>query len=253
MHVRIAIAAALAAAGLAGAHAASAQKLLASYPTLTTHAAQQAAQAALARCQKDGFTVAVAVVDRGGQPLARAARQPRGRAHEPDGDRQGGHRRQLPHRHDGTRGDDAGRQAVERHSRIAERGGRRRRAHDPREGLARRRHRRVGRARAATPTTCARRPASRRSATRSSSSRRAAVAATICRSDGGGSRAQFRAALIAIKRRFRRRGAHPRGPLDCQRAAKRGDETGMRSRAWRAIARVPPSLRAVSAVREEAS
>ncbi len=70
MHVRIAIAAALAAAGLAGAHAASAQKLLASYPTLTTHAAQQAAQAALARCQKDGFTVAVAVVDRGGQPLA---------------------------------------------------------------------------------------------------------------------------------------------------------------------------------------
>jgi uncharacterized protein GlcG (DUF336 family) len=70
MHVRIAIAAALAAAGLAGAHAASGQKLIASYPTLTTHAAQQAAQAALARCQKDGFTVAVAVVDRAGQPLA---------------------------------------------------------------------------------------------------------------------------------------------------------------------------------------
>jgi uncharacterized protein GlcG (DUF336 family) len=70
MYVRIAIAAALAAAGLVGAHAASAQKMLASYPTLTTQAAQQAAQAALARCQKDGFTVAVAVVDRGGQPLA---------------------------------------------------------------------------------------------------------------------------------------------------------------------------------------
>jgi uncharacterized protein GlcG (DUF336 family) len=47
-----------------------AQKMLANYPTLTTIAAQQAAQAALARCQKDGFTVAVAVVDRGGQPLA---------------------------------------------------------------------------------------------------------------------------------------------------------------------------------------
>ncbi|MGE5731593.1 MAG: GlcG/HbpS family heme-binding protein [Gemmatimonas sp.] len=47
-----------------------AQKMLANYPTLTTAAAQQAAQAALARCQKDGFTVAVAVVDRGGQPLA---------------------------------------------------------------------------------------------------------------------------------------------------------------------------------------
>jgi len=70
MHVRIAIVAALAAAGLAGAHAASAQKMLGSYPTLTTLAAQQAAQAALARCQKDGFTVAVAVVDRGGQTLA---------------------------------------------------------------------------------------------------------------------------------------------------------------------------------------
>jgi uncharacterized protein GlcG (DUF336 family) len=46
------------------------EKMLANYPTLTTVAALQAAQAALARCQKDGFTVAVAVVDRGGQPLA---------------------------------------------------------------------------------------------------------------------------------------------------------------------------------------
>jgi uncharacterized protein GlcG (DUF336 family) len=49
---------------------ASAQKLTASYPTLTTAAALQVAQAALAQCQKRGFTVAVAVVDRGGQPLA---------------------------------------------------------------------------------------------------------------------------------------------------------------------------------------
>ena len=47
-----------------------AQKLLASYPTLTTDAALRAAQAALAQCQKQGYTVAVAVVDRGGQPLA---------------------------------------------------------------------------------------------------------------------------------------------------------------------------------------
>ncbi len=47
-----------------------AQKMLTTYPTLTTSAALSAAQAALARCQKDGFTVAVAVVDRGGQPLA---------------------------------------------------------------------------------------------------------------------------------------------------------------------------------------
>jgi uncharacterized protein GlcG (DUF336 family) len=45
-------------------------KLLASYPTLTTLAALQIAQAALARCQKDGYTVTVAVVDRGGHPLA---------------------------------------------------------------------------------------------------------------------------------------------------------------------------------------
>ncbi len=53
-----------------GAIPAFAQKMLASYPTLTTAAALQSAQAALARCQKDGYTVAVAVVDRGGQPLA---------------------------------------------------------------------------------------------------------------------------------------------------------------------------------------
>ena len=56
--------------GLAVATSTSAQKMLATYPTLTTFAALQAAQAALARCQKDGFTVTDAVVDRGGQPLA---------------------------------------------------------------------------------------------------------------------------------------------------------------------------------------
>ncbi|HEX4882802.1 MAG TPA: heme-binding protein [Casimicrobiaceae bacterium] len=59
----------LAAAGLAAAPA-SAEKLVATYPSLTTSAALQAAQAALARCDKDGFTTAVAVLDRGGQPLA---------------------------------------------------------------------------------------------------------------------------------------------------------------------------------------
>lgn len=47
-----------------------AQKLLSNYPTLTTAAALQAAQAALARCDKEGYTVAVAVVDRGGHALA---------------------------------------------------------------------------------------------------------------------------------------------------------------------------------------
>ena len=46
-----------------------AQKFLASYPTLTTGAALKAAQAALARCDADGFTAAVAVVDRGGHAL----------------------------------------------------------------------------------------------------------------------------------------------------------------------------------------
>jgi uncharacterized protein GlcG (DUF336 family) len=50
--------------------AARAQKLLASYPSLTTAAAIQAAQAALARCDKEGLTTAVAVVDRGGHVLA---------------------------------------------------------------------------------------------------------------------------------------------------------------------------------------
>jgi uncharacterized protein GlcG (DUF336 family) len=56
--------------GMVSATPTIAQKMLATYPTLTTVAALAAAQAALARCQKDGFTVTVAVVDRGGQPLA---------------------------------------------------------------------------------------------------------------------------------------------------------------------------------------
>ncbi|MDH5288101.1 MAG: heme-binding protein [Betaproteobacteria bacterium] len=49
---------------------AGAQKLTASYPSLTTDAALKAAQAALARCDKDGYTATVAVVDRGGNALA---------------------------------------------------------------------------------------------------------------------------------------------------------------------------------------
>jgi uncharacterized protein GlcG (DUF336 family) len=48
---------------------ADAQKLLANYPTLSTAAALRAAQAALARCDKEGYTAAVAVVDRGGHAL----------------------------------------------------------------------------------------------------------------------------------------------------------------------------------------
>jgi uncharacterized protein GlcG (DUF336 family) len=46
------------------------QKMLTNYSTLTTVAALQAAQAALAQCQKQGYTVAVAVTDRGGHTLA---------------------------------------------------------------------------------------------------------------------------------------------------------------------------------------
>ena len=61
---------AIAVVALGAATSGFAQKLLASYPTLTTDAALRAAQAALAQCQKQGYTVAVAVVDRGGQPLA---------------------------------------------------------------------------------------------------------------------------------------------------------------------------------------
>jgi uncharacterized protein GlcG (DUF336 family) len=55
--------------GLAACSAAHGQKLLTTYSTLTTTAAQQAAQAAFAHCQKAGYTAAVAVVDRSGRPL----------------------------------------------------------------------------------------------------------------------------------------------------------------------------------------
>lgn len=49
---------------------AQAQKLLTTFPTITTAAAQEAARAAFAHCQKAGYTAAVAVVDRGGHALA---------------------------------------------------------------------------------------------------------------------------------------------------------------------------------------
>ena len=50
--------------------AAGAQKLVTPYASLTTAAALKAAQAALVRCDRDGFTATVAVVDRGGHALA---------------------------------------------------------------------------------------------------------------------------------------------------------------------------------------
>ena len=61
---------ALAVAALGAATPGLTQKMLATYPTLTTDVAVRAAQSALAQCQKQGYTVAVAVTDRGGQPLA---------------------------------------------------------------------------------------------------------------------------------------------------------------------------------------
>ena len=51
------------------ASSAHAQKLTTTFSTLTTAAAQKAAQAAFDKCSKEGYTVAVAVVDRGGQAL----------------------------------------------------------------------------------------------------------------------------------------------------------------------------------------
>jgi len=45
------------------------QKLLSPFPSLTSTAALRAAQAALAACDKEGYTAAVAVVDRGGHAL----------------------------------------------------------------------------------------------------------------------------------------------------------------------------------------
>lgn len=57
------------AALLGGGALARAEGLTVHYATLGTGAALQAAQAALASCQKDAYTVAVAVVDRGGSPL----------------------------------------------------------------------------------------------------------------------------------------------------------------------------------------
>ncbi|MGA8032205.1 MAG: heme-binding protein [Casimicrobiaceae bacterium] len=72
----------VAAAALGMAAPAAAEKMLESFMSLSVAGAQQAAQAALARCQKDGFTVAVAVVDRGGQPLV-MLRDPLAGAHTP--------------------------------------------------------------------------------------------------------------------------------------------------------------------------
>ncbi len=59
---------ACAAAGV-GSETTAQSKLTRTFATLTTEAALTAAQAALARCDKDGYTVAVAVVDRAGVPL----------------------------------------------------------------------------------------------------------------------------------------------------------------------------------------
>lgn len=64
---RFAVPAALAILGQA---ASAGDSLTMNYPTLSTAAALKVAEAALADCQKRGYVVAVAVVDRGGAPLA---------------------------------------------------------------------------------------------------------------------------------------------------------------------------------------
>jgi uncharacterized protein GlcG (DUF336 family) len=77
---------AIVAVGLATACAAparAAEPLVVTYPTLSTHAALTAAQAALAQCRKDGYVVSVAVVDRAGVPLALLRDNLAGR-HTPD-------------------------------------------------------------------------------------------------------------------------------------------------------------------------
>ena len=47
-----------------------AEKMTVTYPSLSTATALKVAEAALADCQKKGYVVGVAVVDRGGAPLA---------------------------------------------------------------------------------------------------------------------------------------------------------------------------------------
>ncbi|HJW27077.1 MAG TPA: heme-binding protein [Rhodocyclaceae bacterium] len=48
---------------------AAAEKLVTGFTTLSTDAAEKVARATLAECQRQGYTVAVAVVDRSGIPL----------------------------------------------------------------------------------------------------------------------------------------------------------------------------------------
>ncbi|MDP3761433.1 MAG: heme-binding protein [Ramlibacter sp.] len=60
--------AAIAAAALLG-HSAMAQQATLALRSITPDAALKAARAALASCQKSGYQVAVAVTDRGGQPI----------------------------------------------------------------------------------------------------------------------------------------------------------------------------------------
>lgn len=61
---------ALLAAAFSAAPVVASEKLTVQYPTLSTGAALKVAEAALAECQKRGYVVGVAVVDRGGAPLA---------------------------------------------------------------------------------------------------------------------------------------------------------------------------------------
>ena len=87
---------------------AQAPKLTIPLTSLQTGAALTAAQAAFARCQKDGYTVAVAVVDRSGYALA-LLRDPLAGAHTvPAAIGKASTAVSFRHRHDRARARDAG-------------------------------------------------------------------------------------------------------------------------------------------------
>ena len=95
---------------------AQAQKLTIPLTSLQTGAALTAAQAALARCDKDGYTAAVAVVDRGGHALALLRNRLAGAHTVPTAIDKASTALSLPHRHDRARARDAAGAAASRAS-----------------------------------------------------------------------------------------------------------------------------------------
>ena len=81
---------------------ARAEEGLVTFKSMTVDLALALARAALADCQKQGYQVSVAVVDRFGVHASAAARPLRRRPYRADRDRQGLDRGQLPHQHQRT-------------------------------------------------------------------------------------------------------------------------------------------------------